>query len=540
MARAVACRDHGVKMPTQRIIDDELARMPRVRVIGVAPGKLPEMVDEAEAVLKERAAELKIFQRAGELVRIITLPELKSKGGLIRPAGTVQLEPLSATALTEILDREVRWERELANGELRVVDCPPRVASNYRSRRGAWGLPILTGVISAPILRDNGTVLSCPGYDAETGLYLTTGEFPAIPDRPTVVDAARALEDLLAPFDQFPFVSDADRSVLVAAILTAIQRRLLGACPLFGFTAPAPRSGKSLLAEAVAIIATGRPTPAMAVAGDREEIRKAVASVLREGHQIMNLDNVEFPLASPDLARAITQGEYADRVLGESQLLRLPTNVLWTATGNNLTFRGDLSSRVALSRIDSGRERPEERLFTIENLAGYLLENRARLVAAAMTILRAYHVAGRPRRNVPAWGGFEGWSRLVREPLVWLGKADPCETRKDVVADDPDREEAVAIFTAWHQAFQNESVTVKEALERAQTDSKLHDALSAIAKSRHDDKLDAKRIGNWLRKWQDRIIDDLRLTRNGESHRAALWRVIERVRTSPDESFSAD
>src|SRR5262249_7815343 len=160
-----------------------------------------------------------------------------------------------------------------------------------------------------------------------------------------------------------------DKAVHAAAIVTAIQRRVLGACPLSAYSAPAQRSGKSLLADAVAIIATGKPAAASGASPERAELRKAVTSALREGHAIVNLDNIVDVLDSPDLARAITQTEYGDRLLGENKMLRLPTNVLWTATGNNLAFRGDLPSRVLLCRIDAAMERPEERKFKISNLA---------------------------------------------------------------------------------------------------------------------------------------------------------------------------
>jgi hypothetical protein len=70
---------------------------------------------------------------------------------------------------------------------------------------------------------------------------------------------------------------------VIAWILTALQRRLLGPCPLFGFSAPVPRTGKSLLSEAIAIIATGKPAPASAVSNDFEELRKSFTAALKEG-----------------------------------------------------------------------------------------------------------------------------------------------------------------------------------------------------------------------------------------------------------------
>jgi hypothetical protein len=482
-------------------------------VITLCPGKMPEAVDQAEEALLPHAEALKVFQRGGELVRIVSLPELSAEGGLKRPAGTIQLEPMNPVALTEILDRIISWEKINANGDERIVDCPSRIAIAYLSRVGQWRLPILTGIISAPILRKDGTLLSQLGYDAKTGLFLAAEEEWEIPDQPTLEDAQKAFERLAEPFCEFKFVSGSDRSVIIAAILTGIQRRILEAAPLFGFSAPGQREGKSLLAEAVAILATGRPAPATAVSAQREEIRKVVTSVLREGHLIVNLDNIEGPFASPDLARAITQAEYGDRILGESRQLRLPTNVLWTATGNNLIFRGDLASRALLCRIDSRVERPEQRTFKITDFKAFLRENRKRLVVDALSILRAYQVAGRPRQSVPAWGGFEDWSASIREPLIWLGFPDPCGTRENVIADDPEREIARTLFRAWYEAFPGKPVTVRELLMHAfKRDPGLRYALIAVNEEQRRWGLpDPHRLGCWCRSWRSRVLDGLRL-----------------------------
>ncbi|MGD0127431.1 MAG: hypothetical protein ABSF46_18870 [Terriglobia bacterium] len=171
----------------------------------------------------------------------------------------------------------------------------------------------MTGIVSAPVMRCDGTILHRAGYDPQTGLFLTD-DWPELAGSPSGADALAALGRLQQPFSEFPFVGPEDRSVLIAAVLTAIQRRLLSSAPLFAFSAPTQRTGKSLLAECVAIIGTGKEAPAMAASSDREELRKAV-TVLREGHAIVNLDNVEHALHSPDLSRAITQSEYQDRLL---------------------------------------------------------------------------------------------------------------------------------------------------------------------------------------------------------------------------------
>lgn len=505
--------------------------------IALLPGEAPEAVDAAERLLVAKANDLRIYQRAGEVVRIVALDAEQVAGPLRKPAGTVQLLPVSAVALTEEFDRLADWERVRTGKEgpeSRRVDCPGRIAAAYLARIGAWRLPVLAGVVAAPIMRPDGTILGRVGYDSATGLYLTGDGWPAIPTEPTGLDAHHALAALAAPFAEFPFVAAEDRSVLLAAILTALQRRLLPSAPMFGFTAPSMRTGKSLLAEAVSIIAIGQPAPAMAVSGDREETRKAVAAALREGHAIVCLDNIDHPLGSADLARAITQGEYADRLLGESRLLRLPTNLTWLATGNNLAFRGDLAVRTLLCRLDAQAERPEERAFAIADLKAHVAARRNELIAAALTILRAYHVAGRPPQRLAPWGGFDDWSSLIRSALVWLGEADPCASRQHVIEDDPDREQAEALLTAWHRAFDTRAVQIADVIERSESDGELRSAIIALAAAKNDSgRVDPRRLAWFCRENANRIIGGLRLARAKGEHRVARWRV------APPEGRSA-
>jgi len=538
---------HGVETPADTAEEDLRAEPARAKAalgeaptIILAPGEAPAAVDTVEALLIAKADMLRVYQRGGEVARIVTLDHAVEAGPVRKQAGTIQLVPVSAINLTETFDGLATWERlrETKDGPVsRRVDCPARIALAYLARVGAWKLPILTGVVAAPIMRPDGSILSVPGYDPATGLFLTGDGWPTVMPAPTQGDARHALETLAAPFAQFPFVSREDRSVLLVAILTALQRRLLPAAPMFGFTAPSMRTGKSLLSEVVGIVATGQPPPAMAVSGDRDEIRKAVASILREGHVIVNLDNIDHPLGSPDLARAITQPEYADRLLGESRLLRLPTNLTWLATGNNLAFRGDLAVRTLLCRLDAQAERPEERSFTIGDLKGHVAAHRAELVAAALTILRAYHVAGRPSQGLPRWGGFDEWSDLIRGALVWVGEADPCASRQHVIEDDPDREQVESLLSTWHGTIGEQAVHLGSVIERAGSAPGLMAAIIAVAAAKSDPRQpDARRLGWWCREHAGRIVGGLRLSRErGASQNGAAWRVSGVLGVSPPE-----
>lgn len=486
-------------------------------------GRTPQAVDSAERILIANVGRLLVFHRGGEVIRVITVRDMTRSGRLSRPSGTVMLHHITPPAMVELFEREAGWFKLDKNDHRYQVDCPLRVATSYLSRAGQWRVPELRGFIEAPLVLPHGEIVMCGGYDATTRLYLTD-DWPEAMGRSNLQDAQAALKRLLEPFQEFPFVGREDKAVLVAGILTALQRRILPSAPLFAFTAPAARTGKSLLAESIAIIATGREAPAMAVAAEHDEIRKAVLACLREGHLIVNLDNIEEPLTSPDLCRAITQPVYSDRVLGESRVLRLPTNVLWTATGNNLTVRGDLAVRTLLCRLDSRVERPESRKFGIADLKNWLIEHRRELVAAAIKILRAYELARRPDMGLEPWGGFDEWSASVRSAVVWAGMTDPCKTRQYVLEDDPEREEAAELLFAWRDRLGDTPTTLANLILESGPDQKLKDALDAVCGKQNGH--DSKKLAWWCRRWNGRVLCGLRLTKSGSSGHATMWAVL--------------
>src|SRR6516162_4648234 len=99
---------------------------------------------------------------------------------------------------------------------------------------------------------------------------------------------------------------------------------------------------------------------------------------------------------------------------------------------------GDLAKRSLKCVLDAGMERPEEREFKDDDL-NTVRNQRGELVCAALTVLLAWHIA-RPtaRLSLSRFGGFGDWSERVRKALVWLGRADPCDTREAIREIDPD------------------------------------------------------------------------------------------------------
>jgi putative DNA primase/helicase len=514
-------------------------------VIRWIQGELPRCVNEAEdSLIKSR---LGIYQRAGFLVRVVRRDTPSVRHAVKRPPGALSLVTIDTPYLIEAMTRAASWEKWNARakpktegdppGDWVPMNAPEQAAQTYLSRRGHWQVPRLWSAISAPTLRPDGTVLQEPGYDAATqSWYEPCGiEFPKIPDKPSREDALQAFKRLDTAFGSFPFDTKADKAVALALALTAIVRRSLPSAPLGAITAPVMASGKTLLADSIAILATGVSAPAMKYADTDEEATKTMLAVLAEGDQVVLIDNVERPLQGDTLCAVLTSETYRQRMLGRTEMMSVPTTTLFLATGNHLVIAGDLRTRALLCRIDPKVERPEERQFGTE-LRSWMIEHRPELVAAGLTIMRAFIATGQdPRDFCKTWGRFERWSDMVRAPLLWLECADPCATLKDLEREDPDRIELARVLSAWKKIYTDVPTAAREAIKRAndakaappgidQDGEALELVLREICRDR-DGSLNVKRLGHWLRMHADRLVDGLRLARAGERDHSLLWKI---------------
>ena len=501
------------------------------------PGELPEMADKAESALCK--FEANFYQRGGQLVRWC-MSHAETVRGITRPGGAVIILNQDADYLLDRLNRLIQWQRWNEDKEDFVPCNAPRIVANtLLARRGLWKAQPLVAAINAPTLRPDGSILDQPGYDAATGLLFvnTAVDFPLIPQQPTRQQAEAALAFLYQELlSGFPFAEPHDQSAALSAILTGLVRHALKNAPMHTFNAPVMASGKSLLADVVAMVATGHPATVMSYTPDGDEMRKRVLSVLMQGDLVVNLDNVEEPLSSQTLCTVLTQESFTDRILGVNKTGTAPTLCCWIATGNNLVVAGDLTTRIVPCNLDPKVERPEEREFQ-RNLYEWIPANRPALVQAGLTVLRAYIVAGKPKQPIKTFARFEDWSGLVRAALVWLGEADPLTGREQIEDGDPVRVKLRALLLAWWGVFKSAPATSKEAVIRANetrfddegTEQPAYPAMKEALEDHFTDKsgkVSSNSIGYFLRQYAGRIISGARFEAYGNSNPRQSWRIV--------------
>ncbi len=526
---------------------DDTALVERGRpLIRMHAGLMPETIDLAEGALL--ASGLAYYQRGSMIVRPSMTPVAISGG---RQIDAPRLVEVKAHHMAEVFTLCAHWERLDKRTDRWVrTDCPMRLAETYLAREGNWRLWVLTGLINSPTLREDGSILDQPGHDAQTGLLFDPQgqRFPALlrdPDRDSALRALGYIKDLIATF---PFVTPADRSVALSAILTTLIRRSLPTAPLHAFNAPSAGSGKSMLVDLASLIATGRPAPVISQGKSDEEMEKRLGSALIAGDVLIAIDNCEEPLRGELLCQALTQATLKVRILGKSMNADVPNNAMMFATGNNLTLESDITRRAIRATLDAGVERPELRAFDRDPVA-IVMQHRGDYVIAALTVLRAYHVADYPAQSTPL-GSFADWSRRVRDALIWLGEADPCQTMDSMRSADPKLCALNTVMEQWREVIGGDRVTVRQIIDRA-TDQRsptqgrsvfihpeFREALLTVAGE--GGAINGGRLGKWIGANQNRIVTGLKLVLAGLSAGRTRWQLVSAGRDAAIDKGSED
>jgi Bifunctional DNA primase/polymerase, N-terminal len=494
----------------------------------VSDKQLRDLTNEAVTALVKQNDPPTVFMRGGALTRLV-----RDEQGTVRP------EVLRPDSVRHLLSQIADWMRPGQGGVLINVHPPMAVARDWLAREWAE-LPRLTGILTAPCLRPDGSLLDQPGHDLTTGLWLDPDglTIPRVPEHPTDEEIATArllLEGEL--LGDFPFVDDASRANALALVLTPVLRPAIsGLVPLALVDAPVAGTGKTFLVNLAAILGTGqqaRLTAAPAHDGD-EELRKRLTSILMAGEAMIVFDNVSTTLSSSVLAQALTASVWSDRILNVSTMINVQPQVTWAATGNNITLGGDLARRCYPIRLDPRTAQPWEREFRRPDLEEWAMAERGRLLAAALTLARAWYDRGCPTCRVPRLGGFQRWTTMMSGILTTAGVAGFLDNLSELTeTSDVETAGWLSLLRRWHEQFQNMPVTTAQVgalLKAADGQLDLPPTLANSLGSAPDDTTRNVRLARKIGTILGRRFDDsgLRIERaeiDGHT-KAVRWRAV--------------
>ena len=284
--------------------------------------------------------------------------------------------------------------------------------------------------------------------------------------------------------------------------------------PIYLVRADTPGTGKSHLVDVIAMVATGQFCPVITAAKGSEETEKRLGAILLGAVPIFSLDNCTYDLEGELLCQLTERPVVNVRILGRSEMPPCECRAIVFATGNNITFRGDMVRRGLVCNLEALDERPELRVFQKDALE-VAANNRGAYVAAALTIVRAYLAAGSPPVCGP-FGSYAAWSTMVRSPLIWLDEPDPIISMEGIRDEDVvlnSMREFISLWLDYGLDLDMPRLTASIIEEACVAPPNYWGPMSfkqfllRVAASKGDpNAVSAERLGHWLRKISGRIV----------------------------------
>jgi hypothetical protein len=444
--------------------------------------------------------------------------------------GAPMLRSMSLSRMRHRLARVAQWYKRVKR-KVRLI-APPDVVVQDVLATPDPPLPVLTRIVEAPVFSPDGILCLEPGYSPDSkSFYAPAPGFavPPVSPQPTteeIQSARQLLEELVI---DFPFVGDAERAHALAALLVPFVREMIaGPTPFHLIEAPSAGTGKTLLAYLLTYPALGRLVTPMTEGKDEDEWRKRLLAKLRSAPSVVLVDNLKRRLETAALSSAVTSWPlWEDRLLGVSEIIRVPVQCIWLATGNNPALSSEIARRTIRVRLDARVDRPWLREgFRHPEIRSWATANRTRLVWAALTLAQAWIAAGRPEGARPL-GMFECWAKVMGGILAvagipgFLGNLEEFYEKSDV--------EGAAwrgFVAAWWIAHGLQDVTVAALWPLA-----IDAGLDLGDKSEQSQKI---RLGKQLMEMRDRTFTvtvgnetkQIRMQQEGTEHRAKLWQLV--------------
>ncbi|WP_371409819.1 hypothetical protein OG423_15600 [Micromonospora zamorensis] len=414
---------------------------------------------------------------------------------------------------------------------------PPRdILSSVLAGKTWPGVPPLRGIIGAPVLRRDGTLLQQPGYDPATGLYLASKvALPPVPDEPTPQQVDEARTFLLDRFlRDFPWASLADRANYVALLATPILRHFTRSLTPFALIdATMPSSGKTILTAGPGMLYGQR---VMTWSYSDEELRKSITAVLAEQVGVVIWDNLAegTVIDSAVLAQLVTSGVWSDRQLGASRNVATVNDRLWMATGNNLQVGGDMASRTVRVRLDPDMPRPElrdQRGFGIPHLDQWITDpaNQLTVLWHLLVLVLDWTRQGAPRVSGLSMRQFTPWAQALGGFLAHHGIGGFLTNAAEIRGIDEDETRWRAFLTCWHDRHGGRAMTAAELRQDGEPmhlGSDAHDPWDGQFITTHNGRLpNALQLGRLLTgqagRWRGEHV--VRAGRNDRGDRAVFW-----------------
>ncbi|HYH69321.1 MAG TPA: hypothetical protein VD866_31800, partial [Urbifossiella sp.] len=478
-----------------------VAERPARPTIVQFPVQLREVVTPTLAALAAANEPPTLFGHGGVLIRLN--PESAEK----------PVTPMSKSQLRLALSDAADFVNEATSKSGEVTQKPayprPEVVESIQDHPGGWpGVPELKAVANCPVVTAASGLLTRPGFDPASGVYLLPSghhDVDPIPERPDADDVEQAKELLLGELlGDFPFRDEASRANTLALFILPFVRDLIrGPTPLHHIDAPQEGTGKSLLAQTWAAVALGRELPSFGEVTKADDWQKTLLAALMEAPPVVFLDNLNQTLDSGTLASALTSPVVSGRLLGFSRIVSAPVRNVWISSANNLTMSRELVRRTVAIKLLPNRKHAYQNKTYRHQLPDWAELQRGKLVWACLVLCQAWVARGKPPGR-KLLGRFESWSMVI-DGILWNAGIDGLLANMDDFRDGAvdEQDDWDGFVALWWEQYGNRWVTVRDLFPMTQN----NDMLKQARGDRTDDS-QRIRLGSAIKKHRDAVFAD--------------------------------
>lgn len=508
----------------------------------------PRADDGRATIVVNRDRLAVINDLTGALLARWNAVELFNHGGVISRRKRQGMHPVDRGSFHDLIQETAITvnENEGANGTTYSYSWPdPGTMAATMSRADQFAP--LDRIAHAPFVREDGSVVTEPGYDEATRTMLIPDpvfEGLKVPEDPSPEEVTAARELILEDWlGDFPFDSETDRANVLALIVTPAIRGMVPKVPLAVVDGLQMGVGKNLLADSILTVYTGAAAEPMNWVPEADELRKQITAAFRTGAEFFVFDEAHTIEGAP-LAQALTAATWQDRILGVSTMANFPNVITWLSLGNQVQVRGDLTRRVYRIALRPKYANPQDRPASSFrhpgqsglDLGSWTRKHRRELMTAILTLVRAWFAQGQPRpaRGV-SFGSFEVWEKITGGIVETAGLTGFLDNLKVWRSEsDFDTQYWTGHLRWLRETFGAQSFRTAQVREKAMTDPPGY-----LAPPKLDDPSEkgyGKALGEAYSRLRGRRYDGLWIERQGSAHgHVSVWAVFEEGESGPTE-----
>lgn len=382
-----------------------------------------------------------------------------------------RIKSLDVDTVREVVCDEMKFFPDTEKDEVKCQHPHRDLLTTLIKSSKVKRFPALSRLINAPVMGCDGILHTRYGYSPASQAFLCVKGLEALEEMGEVTeeDVARALALFNdGPLSGFVFDSKASRTHAFCGMLQPIVRATFGGpTPLYLVEAPTAGSGKTILARFVAGINSPRIQDTI-LPQEEPEREKLVLSLLLALPEAVLFDNITGYVKSATLDKLLTSEEYSGRILGVTKNITLPNTALWLATGNNVSFYGDLLTRTLRIGLDTGLPNPHQRSgYAVPDLNAWLREHRLEALTALVTLVRYWQQQGMPKYQGDKNCRMPLWLEIMGGICETVGLEDFLGNASVMEEMDTENQNWTQFFTHWHKEHGLRPVTSKQLLKIA-------------------------------------------------------------------------